>query len=69
MRTSCSSRWAAALAATAAHPRGVERHPFLRFPQVMLNPFYTPDARIESREFDARVKALVKRHLGYRVDA
>lgn len=35
----------------------------------MLNPFYTPDARIESREFDARVKALVKRHLGYRVDA
>jgi hypothetical protein len=31
---------------------------------VLLNPFYTIGSRIESREFDARVRMLARRHLG-----
>lgn len=34
--------------------------------KVLLNPFYTPHTRIEAREFDARVKALARRHVGYK---
>jgi hypothetical protein len=33
---------------------------------VLLNPFYTPHAKIEAREFDGRVKALARRYLGYK---
>jgi hypothetical protein len=36
--------------------------------QVMLNPFYVPNSKVESREFDSRVKASAKRHLGFRGD-
>ena len=32
--------------------------------QLLLNPFYKPHSRIESPEFDARVKALARRYLG-----
>jgi len=34
--------------------------------KVLLNPFYTPHTRIESRDFDARVRALARRYIGYR---
>ena len=34
--------------------------------KVLLNPLYTPYSAIESRDFDARVKALARRYLGYR---
>jgi trafficking protein particle complex subunit 2 len=34
--------------------------------KVLLNPFYMPNSRVESRDFDSRVKASAKRHLGYR---
>ena len=34
------------------------------YAKVLLNPFYTPASRIESREFDARVRLLARRHLG-----
>ena len=34
--------------------------------KVLLNPFYVPNKRIESKEFDARIRALARRHLGMR---
>jgi hypothetical protein len=34
------------------------------YAKVLLNPFYTIGSRIESREFDARVRMLARRHLG-----
>ena len=37
--------------------------------QVLLNPLYSPDSRIESKEFDSKARALAKRTLGYRIDA
>jgi hypothetical protein len=36
--------------------------------KLLLNPFYAPHTPIESRDFDARVRALARRHLGYRGD-
>jgi trafficking protein particle complex subunit 2 len=36
------------------------------YTKVLLNPFYAPHSRIESRDFDARVRALAKRYLGYK---
>ena len=36
--------------------------------KAMLNPFYVPHGRIEAKEFDARVKALARRYLGYKGD-
>jgi len=32
--------------------------------RLQLNPFYTPGARVAHRDFDARVRALARRHLG-----
>ena len=34
--------------------------------KVLLNPFYVQHSRIEAREFDARVKAVARRHIGYK---
>ncbi len=34
--------------------------------KLALNPFYAPGSRIESKDFDARVRALARRHLGFR---
>jgi hypothetical protein len=34
------------------------------FVKLSLNPFYAPGSRIENRDFDARVRALARRHLG-----
>jgi hypothetical protein len=36
--------------------------------KVCLNPFYTPGARILAKDFDTRVKAVARRHVGYRGD-
>lgn len=34
--------------------------------KVLLNPFYAPHTRIESRDFDARVRALARKYLGFK---
>lgn len=34
--------------------------------KVLLNPFHTPGAKVESKDFDTRVRALARRYLGYR---
>jgi hypothetical protein len=36
------------------------------YAKLALNPFYTPGTRIESKDFDARVRACARRHLGWR---
>jgi hypothetical protein len=33
--------------------------------KALLNPFYAPGSRLDSPEFDARVKQLARRYLGY----
>lgn len=50
-----------------AHTR--HGHAHLPLTQVLLNPLYSPDSRIESKEFDSKARALAKRTLGYRIDA
>ncbi len=32
----------------------------------LLNPFYIPNSRVESRDFDVRVRAAARRYLGFR---
>jgi hypothetical protein len=34
--------------------------------KLLLNPFYIPHTKIDNKDFDARVRALARRHLGYR---
>ncbi len=34
--------------------------------KLLLNPFYTPNTRIDNKDFDARVRLIARRHLGYR---
>ena len=34
--------------------------------KVLLNPLYVPYTAIESKDFDARVRALAKRYLGFK---
>lgn len=34
--------------------------------KLLLNPFYAPHSRIESKDFDARVRALARKYLGMR---
>lgn len=36
------------------------------YTKLLLNPFYTPGAPIDSRDFDMRVRALARKHVGYR---
>jgi len=36
------------------------------YTKLLLNSFYVPGARIESADFDARVRALARRYLGFR---
>jgi trafficking protein particle complex subunit 2 len=36
------------------------------YAKACLNPFYAPGSRVESRDFDARVRAAARRHLGWR---
>lgn len=36
--------------------------------KVTLNPFFVPGSRISSKDFDTRIKALARRHVGYRGD-
>ena len=35
----------------------------LRYVKLLLNPFYEPNTPITTPSFDARIKALVKKHL------
>jgi hypothetical protein len=34
--------------------------------KVLLNPLYVPYSKIDNRDFDARVRALARRYLGFR---
>jgi hypothetical protein len=34
------------------------------YTKLLLNPFYTPGSRIDSQDFDLRVKQLARRYLG-----
>ena len=34
--------------------------------QLLLNPFYKPQSRIESTEFDERVRSMARKYLGFR---
>jgi|APLak6261665176_1056049.scaffolds.fasta_scaffold09105_3 hypothetical protein len=34
--------------------------------KLLLNPFYLPHSRIDNKDFDARIRALARRYLGYR---
>lgn len=36
------------------------------YTKLLLNPFYAPHSRIDSRDFDVRVRAAARRYLGYR---
>lgn len=36
------------------------------YTKLLLNPFYAPHSRIDSRDFDTRVRAAARRYLGYR---
>jgi hypothetical protein len=36
---------------------------FTSYVKLLLNPFYEPNTAITSPSFDARIKALVKKHL------
>ena len=32
----------------------------------MLNPFYAPNSRIDNREFDAKIRQLARRFVGFK---
>lgn len=53
----------AAAAAALTHTRALPPHTQL-YTKLLLNPFYTPGTRIESADFDGRVRGLARRYLG-----